>query len=305
LLCLALALGACYDSAGVEGEVRIGAMRGVTAIGMVKFIEDAPANITFEIVSHDEIVPLLVRGDVDSAAVPANLAATLYNNTKGSIRVLAVNTLGVTYIVETGNEIRSIQDLRGKTVIAVGKGTTPDITLRHILMKNGIDPDRDLTLEFRSEPGEVVAWLNQNGGIAMLPQPFVTTAMDNTPGLREALSLTVEWDKLDMPGPLITGVFVARAEFLEREKDLAFVMEQYRKSVEWVTGSPALAAPLVEGLGIAPAGVAERAIPKCHITLVEGAEMKQMLESYLAVLFENAPESVGGALPDEIFYHVP
>jgi NitT/TauT family transport system substrate-binding protein len=289
----------------MEGEVRIGALKGTTAIGLVKFIEDAPDAVSFELVTTDEIVPMLVRGDVDMAAIPANLAATLYNNTNGAIRVLAINTLGLNYIVETGLEIKNIEDLRGKTVLAIGRGTTPEITLRHILRQNGIDPDRDLTLEFKSEAAEVVAILKQRGGVAMLPQPFVTTATDNVPELREALDLTAEWDKLGNAGTLVTGVFVARADFLALNRDTAFVMDQYRASAEWVNANPAQAAPLVERHGIAAADVAGRAIPKCNITLVEGAEMKQMLEAYLAVLFETAPESVGGALPGDDFYYVP
>jgi NitT/TauT family transport system substrate-binding protein len=311
---LALVLCACDGDSPSPGEppeafgpVRIGAMKGPTAIGMVHFIENNGGQAEFEIVTTDEIVPLLVQGSIDMAAIPANLAATLYNNTNGAIRVVAVNTLGLNYIMETGDEIRSVEDLRGKIVVTIGKGTTPEITLRHILAQNGIDPDKDITLEFRSEPAEVVAHLKQNGGIAMLPQPFVTTAMDNVEGLREALDLTAEWDRLGSSGTLVTGVFVARADFLERtpEAVLSGILAMYRDSVEWVRANPAEAAPLVEKAGIAPADIAERAIPKCHITFIEGEEMKQTLKAYLGVLFENAPESVGGALPGDDFYVAP
>ena len=310
LLCLilpALALCACGGGASpaeTAETVRIGAMKGATAIGLAKYMEDAPDGVSFDVVTADEIVPLLIRGEIDMAAIPSNLAATLYNNTNGAIRVVAVNTLGLTYIVETGDTIGSVQDLRGKTIAAAGKGTPPEITLRHILTQNGLDPDQDVTMEFRNEPAEVVAWLKQNGGVAMLPQPFVTTAMDNVEGLREALDLTAEWDKLDSSGTLIIGVFAARADFLER-KDAAAVLRDYRASVGWVNENPAAAAPIVEKLGIAPSGVAERAIPKCRLTFVEGAEMREMLEAYLAVLFANAPETVGGAMPGDDFYYVP
>ena len=306
---LAFALCSCGGGASPEAAdetVRIGAMKGATAIGLAKYIEDAPDGVSFEVVTADEIVPLLVRGGIDMAAVPANLAATLYNNTDGAIRVAAVNLLGLNYIVETGGEIQSVGDLRGKTVVAVGKGTTPEITLRHILTQNGLDPGKDVTLEFRNEPGEVVAWLKQNGGAAMLPQPFVTTAMDNVEGLREALDLTVEWDKLGSPGTLVTGVFVVRASFIEEYPEMVRrVMESYCISLNWVNDYPAEAAPFVEKLGIASADVAERAIPKCHLVFLEGAEMRETLEAFYSVLFEAAPGSIGGAMPDDGFYYVP
>ena len=307
---LALALCACGGAspAGPKETVRIGALKGATTIGLVKYMDDEAgkaSNVSFQVVTTDEIVPMLIRGEVDMAAIPSNLAAILYHNTNGAIRVVAVNTLGLTYIVETGEEIQSIEDLRGKTVIATGKGAAPEITLRHILTQNGIDPDRDVTLEFRSEPGEIVAWLKQSGGVAMLQQPFVTTAMGSVEGLREAIDLTAEWDKLGAPGTLVIGVFVARADFLERTEDVSAVLARYRASVEWVNAHPAEAAPLVEELGIAPAGAAERAIPKCNVTFIEGAGMKQLLETYYSVLFEAAPESIGGELPGDSLYYVP
>ncbi len=305
LMCALLFACSTPSSSEPKEPIRVGALKGATTIGMVKYIEDAAEDTDFSVVTIDEIVPMVVKGEVDVAAVPVNLAATLFKNTDGAIRVLAVNTLGLTYIVETGDEIHSVEDLRGKTVIATGKSTTPEFTLRHILRQNGLDPDVDLTLEFRNEPAEAVAHLKLNGGIAMLPQPFVTSAEDTVPGLREAIDLTKEWEKLGDAGPLVIGVLIARTEFLEREEDVSAVLDACRASAEWVVANPAEAAPLVEKTGIAPAAIAKRAIPKCHITFIEGTEMKEMLSAFLTVMFENAPESVGGTLPGDEFYYAP
>ncbi|MCL2004121.1 MAG: PhnD/SsuA/transferrin family substrate-binding protein [Oscillospiraceae bacterium] len=306
----ALTLASCASpepSPELPGTLRIGALRGATAMGMTHWIENAGEGVSFEIATPDEIVPMLVQGRVDMAAIPANMAAALYNNTGGTIRVAAINTLGLTYIVETGDTVQSVADLRGRTVVATGKSTVTEYTLRHILTQNGLDPDRDVTLEFKSEPAEALAHLRQHGGIAMLPQPFVTSAMDNVPGLREALDLTAEWDKLPDSGTLVVGVLAVRADFLDEYPDVfpKLVLPLYRSSAAWVNANPAQAAPLIEALGVAAADVAERAIPKCRITFIEGAEMKRLLEPYLAVLFEAAPESVGGALPGDDFYVIP
>ncbi|MDR1669852.1 MAG: PhnD/SsuA/transferrin family substrate-binding protein [Oscillospiraceae bacterium] len=288
-----------------KAPVRVGALKGATTIGMVKYIEDAAESAAFSVVTADEIVPMIVKGELDMAAIPVNLAATLYQKTGGAVRVLAINTLGLTYIVETGGEIQTVEDLRGKTVFATGKSNTPEYTLRRILREYGLDPETDLTLEFKNEPAEVVAHLKLNGGVAMLPQPFVTTAGDTVPGLREAIDLTEEWGKLDGAGTLVIGVLIARTEFLEREADVGAALDACRASVGWVTDNPAEAAPLVEKAGIAPASVAERAIPKCHLTFIEGAEMRETLSAFLKVMFDDAPESVGGALPGDDFYYVP
>lgn len=162
--------------------------------------------------SADEVTPALIKGDLDMACVPANLAAVLYGKTGGAVEVLAVNTLGVLYIVENGETVQSMADLKGQTIVAAGKGSTPEYALRYLLTENGIDPDKDVTIDWKSEHSECVAALaSGQAAIALLPQPFVTVAQTKIEGLRMALDLTAEWDKLDNGSALITGVIVARA----------------------------------------------------------------------------------------------
>ena len=109
--------------------------------------------------SADEVTPALIKGDLDMACVPANLAAVLYGKTDGAVEVLAVNTLGVLYIVENGDAVQSMADLKGQTIVAAGKGSTPEYALRYLLTENGIDPDKDVTIDWKSEHSECVAAL--------------------------------------------------------------------------------------------------------------------------------------------------
>ncbi len=191
---------------GAQGDaqpsaVNVIALKGPTAMGLVGFMDGAEAGrITdheyhFEIAAAaDEVTPKLVQGQVDIAAVPANLASVLYNNTEGSVQVLAVNTLGVIYIVESGDTVSDISDLKGKTIYASGKGATPEYALNYILAQNGIDPEKDLTIEWKSEHAECLsALMAQENAIAMLPQPFVTTAQTKSDKIRVALDLTQGW----------------------------------------------------------------------------------------------------------------
>jgi NitT/TauT family transport system substrate-binding protein len=169
--------------------IRIGGLTGATSIGMVKLMEDAANEVTenkyeFTVAgSADELTPKLIQGGLDIAAIPANLASVLYNNTEGEVKLLAVNTLGVLYIVTKGVEISGVGDLKGKTIYATAKGSVPEYVLRYILSSNGVDPDKDVTIEFKSEPNEVVALLaSGEAGIAMLPQPYVTVAAGQVEG---------------------------------------------------------------------------------------------------------------------------
>ncbi len=304
-------------ASGEETAVNVMALKGPTAMGMVQLMDSAEAgsvngnSYTFTIAaSADEVTPKLVQGEADIAAVPANLASVLYNNTEGQVQVLAINTLGVLYIVENGDSVQSVSDLAGKTIYASGKGSTPEYALNYILSENGIDPETDVTIEWKSEHSECVAALaSDENGIAMLPQPFVTTAQTQNENLRVALDLTEEWDALqadaEAPSALLTGVVVVRTAFAEEHPEAvnAF-LDSYKESVDYVNANVTDAAALIEKYDIVTAAVAEKALPYCNITFIEGTEMQEKLSGYLNVLYEQNPTSVGGALPADDFYYI-
>lgn len=332
-LALAISLAACSGSvseavssasataeptAAPEAEApvttfRIAGLKGPTTMGMVKLMSDAEAGEThqdYQVTMYgaaDEVVPLLVKGDIDLAAIPANLAANLYNQTEGKVQVAAINTLGVLYVVTTGDDVKSVEDLKGKTIYSTGKGTTPEYVLNYILKENGIDPEKDLTVEYKSEATEVAAALQaaDEGAIAVLPQPYVTAAQSQIEGLNVALNLTEEWNKVSTDSDLVTGVLVASTEFIE-QNEAAFeeFLKDYQASIEWVNSNTADAAELVANYGIvAKAPLAQKALPACNITYVDGAEMKTKLSGYLQVLFDQNPKAVGGAMPGDDFYY--
>ena len=312
LLALALML-----SAAALADANIIALKGPTAMGMVQMMSEsgeggslAQRGYSFQLAGAiDEVTPLLVQGKVDIAALPANLASVLYNNTEGAVQVLAVNTLGVLYIVERGDTVQSVSDLKGRTIYASGKGATPEYALNYILAGNGLDPESDVTIEWKSEHAECLAALMaEDDAIAMLPQPFVTTAKTKSEDLRVALDLTAAWDELqagaEAPSALLTGVVVVRREYAEANPDAvnAF-LDDYAASVAFVNENVDEAAALIGGFEIVPEAVAKQAIPACNIVFIEGDELQQKLSGYLQVLFEANPQAVGGALPDDAFYY--
>lgn len=314
MLCAAvMTLGA---AALAENDVNVTALKGPTAMGMVKLMDEAESGAvdgnayTFDIAAAvDEVTPKIVKGETDIAAVPANLASVLYNNTQGEVQVLAVNTLGVLYIVESGDSVNSVEDLRGKTIYASGKGATPEYALNYILSENGIDPEKDVTIEWKSEHAEcLAALLAEDNAIAMLPQPFVTTAQTKSDKIQVRLDLTAEWDAIqtnsEAPSQLITGVVVVRKQYAQENPEaVEAFLKSYAESVEYVNANVEDAAQLVGKYEIVPAAVAQKAIPACNITCITGADMQQKLSGYLNVLFEQNPKAVGGALPADDFYY--
>ena len=292
-------------AAEAEEVIHIGALKGPTAMGMAQLLEDEEYEFTIA-ASPDEIVPMIVRGKVDIAAVPANLAAVLYQKTEQKVSVLAANTLGVLYIVENGDTVKSAEDLKGKTIYASGKGATPEYALNSVLEANGIDPEKDVTIEFKSEHAEVVAALAQDQtAVGLLPQPFVTTALMKNENLKVALDLNELWESSAADDSrLVTGVVVVRNEFAEENKEaLDAFMDAYQESVDFVNTDTEAAAEIIGAHDIIPKEVAVKAIPECSIVFIEGDEMETMLSGYLATLEEQNSEIIGGKLPDEAFYY--
>ena len=315
ILSLALIVMAFAGCAAKPAEedvtIRIGGLKGPTSMGLVKVMEDndngtAANDYEFTISgSADEVTPKLIQGELDIAAVPANLASVLYKNTEGAVQLLAINTLGVIYIVEKGDSVSTLADLAGKTIYATGKGSTPEYAIRYILSQNGIDPDTDVTIEWKSEPTEVVSTLAAaDTGIAMLPQPFVTVAQGSVEGLHIAIDLTKAWDDLKNGSQLLTGVLVVRRDFAEAHPQaIADFLKEYEASTKYVNENNADAAQLIEKFDIVKAAVAEKALPFCNITYIAGKDMKAPMDGYLQVLFDQNPASVGGVLPDSSFYY--
>lgn len=293
-------------------QIRVAGLKGPTTMGMVKLMKDQesleqPAYTVNMYGAADEIVPLLSKGELDMAAIPANLAATLYQKTEGKIQVAAINTLGVLYVVTTGDDVNSVADLKGKTIYSTGKGTTPEHVLNYILTENGIDPEKDVTIEYKNEATEVLATIQASSGdaIAVLPQPYVSAAQAQVENLNVALDLTEEWNKIDSDSQLITGVMVVRTEFAkENPQAVENFLKEYQESIQWVNENTEEAAQLVAEYGIvAKAPLAQKALPACNLTYLAGDEMKQALSGYLQVLYDQNPAAVGGAVPDDAFYY--
>ena len=284
--------------------LNIAALKGPTAMGMVELMETSGDNYTFILEgSPDAIVPQIAKGEIDIAAVPANLAAVIYNNTK-SVKVIAVNTLGVLYLV--GNrevEIKTREDLLGKTIYSAGKGSTPQYALESILSALNLVDGKDVFIEWKSEHAEcVAALLSDTESIAMLPQPFATSALMQNKNLSIVLDLNDLWEGIN-GSPLITGCLIARSEVVEKYPEaVEAFLSLYASSVDWVNSNNKEAAVLIEKYGIIKAAVAEKALPYCNIVSLRGDEMKKALDIYYNSLYSLNPKSVGGSIPGEEIY---
>lgn len=299
-------------------QIRLGGMTGPTSIGMAKLLADDKAGTAkndyeFTLVgSGADMKAKLLSGDVDIAAIPANLAATLYNATNGKIQVIAVNTLGVVSLLEKGNTVNSLSDLRGKTVYAPAsaKGAIPEIVFSYLLSTVGLTPGEDVTIEWlptAAGGANPLAPKLKSGEIVLSPEPAASALLSNVEGARRALVLDDAWDALDNNCEYVTGVTVVRREFAEAHPTVvARFLDEYEDSIEYANENKANTAKLVVEFGILELGEAliEKAIPNCHIDFEDGNDMKRELKAYFNLLVPVSPASFGGKAPDDNFYYV-
>lgn len=287
-------------------KIKIATLKGPTGMGMAKLMKENAEDYDITLFdSPDQIVSKVINGEVDAAAVPSNLASILYNKTKGQVQLVGVNTLGVLYIVENGDTIKDIKDLKGKTIYASGKGATPEYILNYILKKNGLD--KDVKIEYKSQHSDLANLVaSKEAKIAVLPEPFVTTTKMKDKDLNVPINLSKEWEKVsEGNSKLVMGTLIFRKDFIgKREKDVDRFLERYKKSVDFVNNDKVEASKIIEEKGIVPkVKVAEVAIPKCNIVFISAKDAKDSLEKFYNVLKNSNPKSIGGKLPDEKFYY--
>lgn len=295
-------------------DIRMAVIKGPTGVGAVNLWANqdngtARNRYTFETVTApDAAITKIASGEVDIAAVPTNSAAALYAKTNGKVQVLAVNTLGVLYMLENGESIQSVADLKGKTIYSTGQGANPEYVLNYILEQNGLTPGKDVTIQFVTENEELATLLvNGTATVAMVPEPVVTTVRAKNDKLRVALSMTDEWDKVaDGNSTLMMGCIVANKDFVAAHPDgIRTFLQEYEGSIERANAMRPETAQLCKQYAIIDNEVvAENAIVGCNLVFIEGEKMKTQLSGYYAVLLKANPQSIGGELPDDAFYYL-
>jgi NitT/TauT family transport system substrate-binding protein len=310
-LLMVLSLAACTKTEQTTEQpsttpaepVRVAALAGPTGMGLAYMMQDMQDRYSVELfTAPDQVTAKIVNGEVDIAAVPINLASVLYKKTEGKVNVIAINTLGVLYLLENGETINSISDLAGKTIWSTGEGATPEYILNYLLEANGLTDS--VKVEFIADNAELIAKLADGSAeVALLPEPHVSIACAQNETVRVALKINDLWSEKN-DTELVQGVYIVRTDYLAAHKDQvdAFLKDAGESANKVVTEADAAAVVVAQGI-IGKEPIAKRAIPNCNITLVTGAQMKASVSAMLKVLFDANPKSVGGAMPGDDFYY--
>lgn len=300
-------------SAAEKATVNLGLLKGPTGMGAAKLLSDNDEgettvhySLTLGSDPTTDIVPKLINGELDIAAVPTNLAATLYNKDNDSIKLLALNTLGVLHILENGDTVHSLADLAGKTLYATGQGSNPEYVLNYLLEKNGLVPGQDVAIEWKANDELTALMASGEIDLCMLPVPAATSVMIQNQDVRDAVDLNDAWTESGAAGTFTMGCLVARTAWLEENSALVpGILGDYAASILYVNDHVEEAAELMAQYEIVPkAAIAKAAIPQANLFYVDGESLKE-ISDYYEVLFAADPTSIGGSIPDDNFYYIP
>lgn len=297
----------------LKTNINIAFLKGPTGLGALKLIDDSmngktEYNYNISVLKDsNQAVAKVANGEVDIVALPTNLAASLYNKSSADIEILAINTLGVLYIVSDKSEnINKISDLKGKTLYATSQGAVPEYILDFILNNNGIDPQNDVNIEYKSEHSELASLVvSGQSNVAMLPEPFVTQVKSKNPNISISIDLTSEWDKsVSDRSSLTMGCLIVKREFADNNKDVVNkFLNEYSESVKYINNNIYESSELAEKYDIMAKNIAKNAIPNCNIVYIDGDDMELKAKGFLNILFKFNPKSVGGKIPGEDFYY--
>ena len=293
-------------------SVSAGFLKGPTGIGasyLMKQSENGETALeyTFTIESDPSIITSsIISGDLDIAAVPTNVASVLYNKTEGAVKIIAINTLSVLYVLENGESVQSVADLAGKTVYAIGQAANPEYVLNYILRQNGLEPGVDVTIEYGDASELATKMAAGELEVCMLPVPMSTSVLVKNADVQSAIDLGAEWDKIAPDSTLTQGCIVVRDDIDNIDAIVENFLADYEMSVTFMADSTNIdeAAALAVEYGIVPSeAIAKAAIPDSGLIFISGADsIKDSINGYFEVLLEADPTSIGGAVPDDAFY---
>lgn len=289
-----------------EVKTRVAVLNGPTGLGLSKFKNDRSYAYTVDYHSDpQEIVPLVIKGEVDIAAVPLNLAANIYKKTNGAVQMIAISTLGVLHVLSADESIKSVADLKGKTVYATGQGSTPEYIINYILEKNGIDPEKDIDLQYKSAHNELATLaVEGKAEICILPEYFATKVALKSEKMKKVIDLTDEWNKVS-EAQLAMGCYIARKEYIEANPEIIAEFIDFAEiSTNYVNEIMLSTSFLLSEKLFETKEEAEQAVKGSNMVMITGDEMKQIAASNFEVLYNADPAAVGGELPNDALYYV-
>jgi len=292
--------------------ISIGVLRGPNGMGMSYLMEENSLDLyetAYQInilAATDRLATRLAKGELDFATLPTTVAANVYQETNGRIQLLGINTFGGLYLVENGTSIQSFTDLKNVGLSISNRPETGPYILDYLLEANAIKDKNKPEVNYIADNQKLSADLVSNeGDLAILPEPFVSTLLQRNKKLRVALDLAEEWQDVSRDSILPMGCLVVNTEFAsENPESVATFIQRYKRSIEYVNSNQEEAGLLIEKHKLMNnSRQAINSIDRSQLTWIDAGEAQEDVVKYLEILLEVDKNIIGGEVPDEKFFY--
>jgi len=285
-------------------------LKGPSSMGMIRLIDSlenaTDPDIVVKIVNEPlQVRKMMLDGSADFAVLPTTMAAIVYN--KGlEYKLIAIPVWGTLYLFGNDTTIKGWEDLRHKKVNVMARGMTPDVLFRYLLQKNGLDPEKDIMLDYRFPTHIDLANAVASGqaSLGVISEPLVSQVMHRNKTVKMLFDLNREW--LSVQGSPIpqTALMAKKTVIRDNPALVEQILDAYQRSARWVNDNQDSAAVLIVRHQILDdIQVAQQAIPGSGLRLVRASAISRQIQDYLHVFFEMNPQITGGKMPDEEFYY--
>jgi NitT/TauT family transport system substrate-binding protein len=313
VLIIASLLNSCRNTTPITDNTKpyiIATLKGPSSMGMIRLIDSLSKgnsnSVQVKILNEPlQVRKMMIDGSADFAILPTTMAALLYN--KGlEYQLLAVPVWGSLYLFGSDTTITRWEDLRGRRVNVMAKGMTPDVLFRYLLKKNGIDPARDITLDYsfptHIDLANAIAAGQAETGV--ISEPLASMVIHRNNAVHRIFDLSEEWSKYEGI-PVAETAFIVKKSVTQSNREMVEkLISGYEASTSWVNKNPDSAAMLIVKFNILPNyDVALNAIPHTNLKFIHARGIKPQIEEYLSVFYLMNPDIIGGKIPDEEFIY--
>ncbi len=293
------------SQSGAIEKVRILAPGSTSSVPLFLLADEDPIpGIDLEIeifTGYPQALALLLRGEADLLFTGTSLGWENYLD-GGPLVMINTGSWGISYIIGKDPAIKRFSDLEGKRIAIPFPGSPLDFQTRYILKRVGIDPDRNLSINY-SPPSQTMARLIKGQlDAAPLPEPLASYLVSQK-GLCRLIDYKEVWAELSDGDPRSPQVSLFTTQSFSRmnREFISRLMSHWGEAVQRVIANPeVMARKFSKILGFAEDVVSE-AIRNTLYYLPSPSENMRRVSDYYNRVRDFLP-GVRGSLDRDFFF---
>lgn len=261
--------------------------------------------------TYEQLKAMVTSDQVHITGIPITNALQLYS--KGvDVRLINVGVWGMLYVISSDDDLNEIQDLKGKEIAVMGKGAIHDLVFKHLLIQNGLDPDKDLNITYMDLAEASTKLAMKTIDYAVMNEPSSSIALANAKKegvqLYRAIDLQEEWAKITgkSDAKIPQAGFVVLGKHANNKDLINEFLNKYNESTKWINDNGTEAGPIVEKhFEKMKASAVTSSLEFARLEPIDAQNSKEEVEEFFTELLKTAPpETIGGNLPDDEFYYI-